>query len=161
MRLIEKVLDFFKKKEYYVLDYETLNTFSISFKELTDTELDKIKILLEGLKETNVRDNKKEKLLLEKATSFLSVNLLLESIRKVVSQDYKKTYFEAISNKWDFLYFLTNYKPIYKDSLAICNKLSSSTDKNRGDVIYPILIIKKNKSNIYYLWNLLEDYEEL
>lgn len=161
MRLIEKVLDFFRKKEYYVLDYKVLNTFSISFRELTDIELDKIRILLEELKAKNVKDNKNEKLFLKEATTFLSVNLLLESIRKVVSQDYKKTYFEATSNNWDFLYFLTDYKPIYKDSLAICNKLSSSTDKNRGDIIYPILIIKKNKSNIYYLWNLLEDYEEL
>ena len=156
MRLIEKFLDLFRKKEFYILDYKTLNTFSISFTHLTEIELYQIKTVLEELEDTNMNDIKKEKLLVEKSDTFSNIYSLLEGLKEVVSQDYKETYFEAVNNNWEYLYFLTNYKPIYKDSLTICNRLSYSLDKNKGDVIYPLLIIKKFEG-LYYLWNLLED----
>jgi len=160
MKLIENFLDLFRKKEFYVLDYATLNTFSIFFKHLTDVEIYKIKNVLEELEDGKINgkinDIKKENLSIENSNIYSDVNLLLEGIKEIINQDYKQTYFEAVNNNWDFLYFLTNYKPVYNNSLAICNRLSYSLDKSKGDVIYPLLVIKRSKG-LYYLWNLLED----
>lgn len=155
MRLIEKILDLFRKKKFYVLDFTTLNTLNISFTSLSNLELKKIKSIVEHINDVELSNLYAEKLSSEKSKTFNNIEILMNVIKDVISEDYKQTYFDAINNNWDFEYFISDYKPVYKGSLAICNKLSHKFDKSRGDVIYPILIIKKYQK-IYYLWDLLE-----
>src|SRR5687767_3343814 len=97
MNLIDKILELFRKKEYYSVGYETLNTFNVFFKEINDDNLDRIKEIITGLKEAeNIADNKTQ--LLEQDTiCYSELAELLENIKAIIHQDYRQTYFEAIN----------------------------------------------------------------
>ena len=157
MNIFEKVLEFFRKKEYYIVDYENLNTFSISFKELNENDLHKIKKVLFELNESLIIDDISNKLYKKDALEFSNIDSLLNYIKETIFQDYRKTYFEANNNGWDFLYFVTDNQPIYKNSIFVSIKISS-LNKDIGEVIYPLLVVKKHKIKFYF-WNLIEEYD--
>ncbi len=151
MNIIEKILEFFRKKEYHALEYEDLNTIPIDFNQLNENELQKIKKVLLELNESKIINDKKAKLYMKDALEFDSIDVLLENIKESILRDYRETYFEAINNNWDFIYFLTDYKPIYEDLIYVCNKINSSKSSNTGSVMYPLLAIKKF-NGFYYFW---------
>ena len=158
MNLIEKFLELFRKKEFYEIDYDKLNTFSVSFKEVTDGDLEKIKDIIIKFNDAKFIDDKKLNLVKDTALKISNIDDLMEHIKITILKDYRKTYFEATEKKWEFNYFLTNFEPIHKDSLFISCKLSSSVNTSKGDVMYSILALRKVKG-YFYFWSLLEDYD--
>ncbi|WP_298143785.1 hypothetical protein [Flavobacterium sp.] len=158
MKIIGWLLEFFRKKEYYQIDYRELNNLAIEFKEITNTDLGKIEKVITERKEANSISDLKAKLFERKATKFISMTDLMEAVNQTVIDDYRKTYFEAIENKWNFNYFVTTYNPLHKESMLICNRLFSAIDDDLGGVIYPLLAIRKYQGS-FYLWNFVEEYD--
>jgi hypothetical protein len=156
MRLLNSIANFFYNRGFYSVNYDELNNFDINFKEITKFDLDRIKIEVLKLIECKSIQDKKARLIETQSLKYAYVDELMNDISKIISCDYKKTYFEAINNNWNFNYFLTDMSHIYKNALLINNRITAN---NNSEVIYSILVIKKF-NGFYYLWNLLEDYEE-
>ena len=158
MKIIEWFLELFRKKEFYQIDYNELNNFSVTFKEITDADLDKFRVIIIDFVEAEFIDDFKANLLEDVSLKFSDIDELMEKVKHTVIEDYQKTYFEANNNKWDFNYFVTNYEPMYQSSLFICNRLFYPSDNNRGEVMYPLLAVRKYCGKFYF-WNLLEKYD--
>jgi hypothetical protein len=158
MKIINWILEIFRKKEYYQIDYRALSNLSVEFKEIDDSDLKKIEMIIVDLKEANSISDLKAKLFEKTATKFIDVTDLMEVVKQTLIDDYRKTYFEAIDKKWSFNYFVTTYEPLHKESLLICNRLYSSIDDDLGGVIYPLLAIRKYQESFYF-WNFLEEYD--
>lgn len=148
-------LEIFRKKEYFEIDFNTLNNYSIVFREITENDLLKIKEVILKINDAEVIDDFKAELFSDKAIVFSNIDDLLNQIKNTVSEDFKDTFFEATSNNWTFSYFLTDSAKIYKDVIFVSNKLSYPEHVKKGDVIYSLLAIKKQKGN-YFFWLLLE-----
>jgi len=159
--IVESFLELFRKKEYYSVDYEELNTYSLEFTILDDSFLPRIKEIILQFNEAKILEDKSAELILNESISYKKIDSLLHNIKEIVSKDYSKTYFESSKNNWDFNYFLSYPKNIHKDVLFISNRIKKSLIiEEQSSIIYPILAIKK-KSGKYYLWNLLDDYDNL
>ena len=100
-------------------------------------------------------NDRKSKLFESDALVFTSFKELEVAFRDCINQDFKDTYFEANKENWSFNYFLTNSNGIYENTLLIYNKIHHNND-NLGDVMYPVLALKKYKKKLY-LWNLLDN----
>lgn len=149
----------FRKKEYYQAEYEVLNNFGIEFTGFSeDIEQRLKKVILEFKDEKQVNDPDSN-LYTDSSKKFESLDDLYDELKNITLQDYKETYFEARKENWDFNYFVTDSGKIYNDTLFISNKLSYPNDDSLGDVMYPVLAIKKCKGT-FYIWNLLEDDNE-
>ncbi len=156
LAVMEKIKDFFRKKEYYAIDINSLNIL-FDFKKLNNCTLNEIEKYTNNLNESTNFNNRQSKLHLKDAIKFSDIRLLLECIKAIIEKDYEKTYIEAINHQWDFLYLVTNEKYQNNDSLFVNNKLSS-LNKETGDIIYSFVLIRKYKDS-FYLWCFLEDYD--
>lgn len=155
MKIFDLLKKFMRKKDFYVLEYESLNNFSVTFKEITIEDINKLKLELVKFNEAISIDEKQAQLLKDTSIEFEDIENLILEITKTVSDDYRVTYYEAIQKKWDFNYFLTDYLKVYNNTLFVCNRLKSLVDNSLGETMYPILAIRKfNKK--YYFWNLLD-----
>lgn len=158
MDFFDDIIDIFRKKEYYVIDYDLLNNYSIEFKEIQEEDLKRIQSIILKFQEAEQIDDSKANLYKDKAHIYLDIKELIREIKRTVHQDYRKTYFEAAKENWDFNYFLTSSDMIYNDVLLISNRLQDKSGEI-GEIMYPVLAIKKH-SQKYYLWNLLDDKED-
>lgn len=159
-KILEKFIEFFRKKEYYEAGFDELNTYNISFTNIQDEDIKKIGHVVDSFQAVKNINYPKANLFLKDSQSFSEMSDLLSEIKKIINKDYKKTYFEAQSKNWNFIYFLTNTNGIYSNTLLVSNELRNSNEEDSGAVIYPILAIRKSKSN-YHLWNQLDDYDSL
>lgn len=155
MNIVNRFLELFRKKDFYVIDYNSLNNFSITFKEITDKDIDKLKHEIIKFKEASSIEEKKGNLFKDASIELQNIESLIEEVKNTITEDYRNTYFEAVQKKWDFNYFLTDYQQIYNNTLFICNRLKSSVDDSLGETMYPILAIRKFDKS-YYFWNLLD-----
>lgn len=153
-KVAEIVLELFRKKQYYIIEYDLLNDFDIEFREFSYSIFQRIKEILQKYNFAEKIDDKKNELFKEDSVEIVNIDDLNQIIKKIVSKDFKSTYFEAINEGWDFNYFLTSGGKIYKDTLLISNRITSK-DRKTGDVIYPIIAIKKY-SKKFYLWDLTD-----
>ncbi len=151
--MFKKIKYFFRKKEYYATDYNSLNTYSIEFTEVNDVDLKNISDKILSFQESDSIENDKANLFVNEAIKFSTIENLMIDIKRIIEEDYRETYFEAKNENWIFNYFLSYPKMIYKDTLMISNRIQD-VNGNIGDVIYPILAIRKYNGK-YYLWNLL------
>lgn len=159
IKLIDSFLNLFRKKEFYEINYEKLNTYDITFNTVTNEYLDKIKTVLLNFKNANYLDDKKSKLFEKDSIRYIEIEDLLKKINETILEDYRKTYFEAIENNWEFSYFVSDSANLYKNIILICNKLShAESSMNNGVVIYPLLAVKRFNGQ-YYFWGLLEKYD--
>lgn len=154
--LWDSFLELFRKKEYFPVDYNRLNSHSITFKEIGDDDLIKIRDVILNFSEAKSIDDKKSKLFETGALSFSNIENLMLTIKDTIIKDYRQTYFEALKENWDFNYFLSDSANIYNDVLLINNRLSYPEHFEKGVVMYSVLAIKKFKGK-YYFWDLIEE----
>lgn len=155
-KLWDIFLEVFRKKEYFSIDYDSLNNYSIAFKEISNDDLIKIRNVILNFPEAEVLNDKKSKLFETDALSFSEIENLMIIIKDTISKDYKQTYFEALKHNWNFNYFVSNSFKIYDNVFLINNRLSYPKYMEKGTVMYSLLAIKKFKGK-YYFWDLLED----
>jgi len=155
MKFINRILEFFRKKDYYQVDFNDLNSYSIIFKEIEEKDLIKIKKVISEFPEVkSIYD--KSKFMEKDALIFSDLENLMLTIKETISNDYKETYFESLKENWAFNYFLSDSNDIYKNVILINNHLSYPKTLNKGSVIYPLAAIKKFRGK-YYFWDLLEE----
>jgi DNA-binding transcriptional regulator GbsR (MarR family) len=155
MNILNRFLELFRKKDFYVIDYNSLNNFSIAVNEIKDKDIDKLKYEIDKFKDASSIEEKKGNLFKDASIEIQNIERLIEEVKNTITEDYRTTNFEAVQKKWDFNYFLTDYQKIYNDTLFICNRLKSSVDDSLGETMYPILAIRKLGKR-YYFWNLLD-----
>lgn len=160
INFFDSILEVFRKKEYYVVDYNELNTYSIEFKILDDLILSKIKDVIKNFQEARVLEDLSASLQLDEYIVYESIDSLLENIKRIISKDYSKTYFESIKNNWEFNYFLSYPSHSFSDVLFIYNRIRKNNEDEESSVFYSLLAIKKIKGKLY-LWNLLDEYENV
>jgi len=150
--LIQKIKEPFRKKEYYATGYDSLNSYSIEFTEVNEVDLKKIENVVSTFQEADTIDNDEVNLFKKESIRYSLIEDLIKNIEKAIIEDYRETYFEAINENWKFNYFLSYPEMIYKDTLLVSNRVQD-VNGNIGDVIYPLLAIRKfNKE--YYFWEL-------
>ena len=156
MKIIERFLELFRKKEFYELDNESLKyEFSIFFKEVSNEDLLRIKEVVKSFKVAKQIEDNKAELYIDDSVIYDDLDNLILRIREIIKSDYRDTYFKSIKNGWNFEYYLNSFGSLYKDVLFISNSMTYPNNENYGNVIYHLLAIKK-KSNKYYLWDLIE-----
>ncbi|HET8735124.1 MAG TPA: hypothetical protein VFM69_00865 [Pricia sp.] len=161
MRAIERFLDIFRKKDFYQVDYEILkNEFSITFREVSDNDLSKIKETIINSKDTEVIENDKAELYINNCVVYENIDDLISGIVQILKADYKDTFFKSKKFGWDFEYILNSFGGLYPSTLFISNSMTYPNDEDFGNVIYQLLAIKK-KLNKYYLWDLLDREDEV
>lgn len=145
----------FEKKGFYQIDYEKLKSeFLITFKELSNEDLFKIKKVIIDFKDAKTIEDLKAKLFFKDCTTYESIDDLITEIIQIIKTDYRDSYFKSKKFGWNFQYFLNSSDGLYKDTLFISNAMTYPNDENFGNVIYHLLAIKKGHKK-YYLWNLL------
>lgn len=159
MNFLKWFKEVFRKKEYYQAEYEVLNNFGIEFTGFSEDIEQKLKKVISEFKDAKQMNDSDSNLYVDSSKKFDSLDDLYDELRNITLQDYRETYFEAEKENWDFNYFVTDSHQIYSDTLFISNKLSYPNDSSLGDVMYPVLAIKKCEG-IFYLWNLLDDDTE-
>ncbi len=154
LNFFDSALDIFRKKEYYNIDYDSLNNYFVEFTELQEENLLKIQSIIEDFQEAEKLNDEKASLCESSSNIHSKIDELMIEIKKIIHEDYRETYFESSKENWNFNYFLTNSSMIYDDVLLISNRIQDK-DEQLGDMIYPILAIKKYMKK-FYLWNLLD-----
>ncbi len=149
----------FRKKEYYQAEYEVLNNFGIEFTGFSEDIEQKLKKVILEFKDAKQVNDPDTNLYVDSSKKFESLDDLYGELKNITLQDYRETYFEAQKENWDFNYFVTDSGKIYNDTLFISNKLSYLNDNSLGDVMYPVLAIKKCEG-VFYIWNLLDKDNE-
>ena len=155
MKIFEKILEFFRKKEFYSIDDFQIENYEIRFKELNEQILFDIKnYVKKNIQESKSIEDSKNKLFKGHAKLCNSLDELLSLIKNAVEQDYRETVIENIKNNWDFQYYLSEHL-LNNKTICLHNSLSSSIDNKLGRCIYAIFSIRKFKGN-YYFWLHLE-----
>ncbi len=156
MAFLDWLKELFRKKEYFEIEYDDLNSFSIEFVQFSDEIGESIKNVILEFEEANVIDDSQAQLFKHSSTQYDNIESLLFEIKNITLEDYRDTYFESQGENWKFNYFITDSHGIYKEILFLSNRLTYPNNDELGDVIYPVLAIKK-KDGVFYLWNLLEN----
>ena len=151
--MLNKIKKLFGKKEFYQTDYDSLSTYSIEFSQVKEIDLKKMSEIILDFNEGNSIENDKVSLSIDTVIKFSEINSLMKEVESIIKEDYRETYFEAKNENWNFNYFLSNPEMIYEETLMVSNRIQDANG-NIGDVIYPLLAIRKYNNN-FYLWNLL------
>jgi len=146
----------FRKKDYLEITYKEANSFGTEFKEVNQEILTAVYNIIEELDDATSIPNQLSKL----TPTRIDAESFPGAVAEILNRDYQKTYFEAISNNWNFNYFVSYLDTSNKEFISICNKLQSSQNKQIGEVMYPILVLGKFQGQLL-LWDLLEDYDAL
>jgi hypothetical protein len=150
MNIIEKIKEFFRKKEYIEIKDFDLKKFDVRFKEIDEEKLIDISSYIR--KHLNNSNNLKveESLNENESQEFKKFDNLILKIDQIIKDDFKDTFTQSEKMNWEFCYFLEN-----KNGNIFINNSLTKGDQTIGNVIYSLAIIRKF-NNSYFLWELNE-----
>ncbi len=150
MNIIEKIKEFFRKKEFLEIQDFDLKNFEVRFQNI-DSE---VLIDISAFIQTHLTNSKCLKpdnsLKKNESLKFREFNNLILKIDEILKEDFRETYSESEKLSWEFCYFIE-----YKNGNILINNALTKTDQNFGTVIYSLAIIRKF-DNFYFLWDLNE-----
>lgn len=157
MKIIQRLKEYFSKKEYYSCDGYEFENPSLSFKIL-DTEklLDLSKYISHYLEISESIADKKNNLIQKFAIECDNLDELLNHIKDNVDTDYGETLSEAKEANWEFEYFTNTYF-LNKQTLCVYNRLSYKNGKG-GNMTYPVLSIRRQNDKFYF-WSHLDGFQ--
>ncbi|TQI71154.1 hypothetical protein JM79_2080 [Gramella sp. Hel_I_59] len=150
MNIIEKIKEFFRKKEYIEIQDFDLKKYDVRFKEIDEEKLiDISSYIKKHLKNSN--NLKVDETLNEnESQEFKKFDNLISKIDQILRDDFNETFSQSEKMSWEFCYFIEN-----KNGYIFINNSLTKTDQTIGNVIYSLAIIRKF-NNSYFLWDLNE-----
>ncbi len=150
MNIIEKIKEFFRKKEYIEIQDFDLKKYDVRFKEIDEEKLiDISSYLKKHLKNSN--NLKVDGTLNEnESQEFKKFDNLISKIDQILRDDFKETFSQSEKMSWEFCYFIEN-----KNGNIFINNSLTKSDQTIGNVVYSLAIIRKF-NNSYFLWELNE-----
>ncbi|MBE7641778.1 hypothetical protein GUB10_15700 [Salegentibacter sp. BLCTC] len=150
MKIIEKIKELFRKKEYVEIQDFDLKKFDVRFKEIDDAKLiDISSFIRKHLKNSNNLeiDNSLKK---NESLEFKKFDNLILKIDQILKDDFEETYPESEKMNWNFCYFLEK-----RNGYILINNALTRKDQTIGNAIYSLTIIRKFNDS-YFLWELNE-----
>ena len=150
MNIIEKIKEFFRKKEYIEIKDFDLKKFDVRFKEIDEEKLIDISSYIKSHLKNSNNLKVREALNVNESQEFKKFNNLILKIDQIIKDDFKETFTQSEKMNWEFYYFLEN-----KNGNIFINNSLTKRDQTIGNVIYSLAIIRKF-NNSYFLWELNE-----
>lgn len=159
MNIFKKIKNYFSKDKFYALDDFEFKNPSLKFKILDDEILlDFTNYIDVNLNLSHNISDPKNNLKVNSSIRCDNINQLIKLIRQAIEFDYKESIEESKTANWDFEYFL-NSSFLNLETLCIYNRLFDK-EKVTGDMIYPIVSIRKIDSLFYY-WSHLDGFKTI
>jgi len=150
MNIIEKIKEFFRKKEYIEIQDFDLKKYDVRFKEIDEEKLIDISYYIKKHLKNSNNLKVDESLNENESQEFKKFDNLISKIDQILRDDFSETFSQSEKMSWEFCYFIEN-----KNGNIFINNLLTKRDQTIGNVIYSLALIRKF-NNSYLLWELNE-----